>query len=163
MSNKKSRLFLWISLSIFALTVIAVLTSIIVSYCQLITDSPDDTISAYMEGLAVIIYIFIMVPVLAIELSCIRSVYKILKYEPKGIVKICYWISAILSFSAFVFYCLCLVGVIRLQNMENGQDYTADVILFTEWLVFIISFVLGSVHKKQDDRCDTLPIEETKK
>ena len=138
MNNKKARLFLRISLVIFALSAIAVLISIIVSYCQLTANPPDDGISAYMEGLALIVYIFIMVSVLAIELSCIRSVYKILRHEPKGIVKICYWISAILSFSAFVFLCLCFVGVI-------GNENEADMLLIIQPTVIIISFVLSSI------------------
>lgn len=75
MNNKKVRLFLRIGLVIFALSAIAVLISIIESYCQLTANPPDDGISAYMEGLALIVYIFIMISVLAIELSFIRSVY----------------------------------------------------------------------------------------
>ena len=139
MNNKKARLFLWISLAVFALSAIAVLISSIELYYELLVyPPPNDPIREFMPGFELFVYIFIMVSVLAIELSCIRSVYKILRHEPKGIVKICYWISAILSFSAFVFLCLCFVGVI-------GNENEADMLLIIQPPVIIISFVLSSI------------------
>ena len=146
MNNKKARLFLWISLAVFALSAVAVLISSIELYYELLVyPPPNDPSREFMPGFELFVYIFIMVPALAIELFCIRSVYKILKHEPKGIIKICYLISAILSFSEFVFQCLIFAGLINLENMGNIPNFTATVLIFTQWPVFILSFVLGSI------------------
>lgn len=48
-------------------------------------------------------YVVLVGPSLLVELSCIRSIYRILKYEPKGIVRICWLLSAVLSFSLLSF------------------------------------------------------------
>ena len=139
MNNKKARLFLWISLAVFALSAVAVLISSIELYYELLVyPPPNDPSREFMPGFELFIYIFIMIPALAIELSCIRSVYKILKHEPKGIVKIFYWISAILSFSTFVFLCLTFTRVI-----SNAR--AADVLFIIQPPVFLVSFVLGSI------------------
>ena len=67
------------------------------------------------------------------------------------------------NFVCFGIYCiffqwLTVAGVIDFYNIDNGQNFTADVLLFTQWPVFILSFILGSIHKKQDDWCTaTLP------
>ncbi len=146
MNNKKARLFLWISLAVFALSAVAVLISSIELYYELLVYPPPNAPSReFMPGFELFVYIFIMVPALAIELSCIRIVYKILKYEPKGIVKIFYFILAILSISLFIFQYLIVVGAINIENMGNIPNFTATVLIFTQWPVFILSFVLGSI------------------
>lgn len=144
MNNKKSRLFLWVSLALFALSAIAVFISIIASYCQIGQSHPGDNISGFMEFIALFAYVCLMIPVLGSELSFIRSVYKILKHKPTGVVKICYLISAILSFSVLVFLCLIYVGLINF----DGNNAPIDSFILTEWLFLIVSLVLGSIHKK---------------
>lgn len=160
MNNKKSKLFLRISLAFFALSVIAVIICIIVSYGRIKTDFPNDPDRVVEEFIWLLFCNMILVfPIFAVELSCIRSVYKILKHEPKGLVKICYLISAILSFSAFVLQCLIFTGLINFV-LESGDTSIRDtLLLLTEWPVFIVSFALGSVHKKRDSNVIESPVD----
>ena len=85
-----------------------------------------------------------------VELSCIRSIYRILKYEPKGIIRICWLVSAVLSFSAFVFQILVFTGVVDLLEGRTNVALLGYSLLLTEFPVVIVSFLLCSIHKKQD-------------
>ena len=153
MSNKKCRLFLWISLILLACSVIAVLVGLCVSYYQIQTNFSDDTMAWIEWGTILGLVMVCVFPYLLVELSFIRSTYKILKYEPKGYVKICHAISAILAFVVLAFPWLyyASIGLFHFDLFENDQNMMAEILLFTEWPVFIVSFVLGSIHKKQDD------------
>ena len=151
MKNKKSRLFLWISLSFFALTVIAVISSMIVSYYNVKTAFPNDDRRVTDELVAIaFVGVWMAVPSLGSELSFIRSVYKMLKHEPKGCIKTCYIISSLLAFIAFAFFhlfCFRLIGFVG----EDGYNYAPTVLLFTQWPTCILSFILGSVPIKHTD------------
>ncbi len=145
MNNKKARLFLRIGLVIFALSVIGLLICIIRSYYLTKADFPDDPDRVRNEFLFSLgMGMFVIYPILALELSCIRSVYKILKHKPKRIAKICYWISAVLSVSTLVFQCLILV-IVNISPGTSLDNYAVDIFLLTGWPVFILSFVLGSI------------------
>ena len=91
------------------------------------------------------------IPALLLELSCIRSVYRILKHNPRGAAKICLLISAILSLSAFVFQVLMFVGVLDFTKDSGSLRLQETVILLTGCPVAIVSFVLGSLPIKKDD------------
>lgn len=146
MKNKRHGLFLWASFTLFALSVIVVILNMIVSYYKVKTEFPTDDMRITDELVAIVlISVWIIIPSLASELSCIRSVYKILKYEPTGYVKLCYIISASLAFLSFSFQWLIFVGLINLEAIRPGENFTAHVLLFTQWPSFILSFVLGSI------------------
>ena len=87
----------------------------------------------------------IAIPFWGAELSFIRSVYKILKYRPKGKTKLCYIISSVTAFSAIAF----LIVSISFKLFDTGSNLTATVLLVAEWTAFILSFVLGSIPIKQ--------------
>lgn len=148
--QKKSKLFLWISFAIFSLSVIAILFNLIASYCEIRSAFPNDNIQVMNEfGLTLILAIMLMCPFLGSELSLIRSVYKILKHNPNGSVKVCYIISSVLAFFGVVLQCLVSAGVMNFGNVESGQNFTVYILLFTEWPLFVLSFILGSVcHKR---------------
>ena len=147
MNNKKCRLFLWVSLILFTCSVIVVLGCFIESYHQIKTD-PDLVTGDF---LVVLFFGILMVtPILAVEFSCIRSTYKILKYEPKGYVKISYMVSVILAFLTLVFQWLVLFGVLRFDHIEY-EFINRDMLLFVGWPVFITSFILGSMPIKRRD------------
>ena len=86
-----------------------------------------------------------MCPFLGSELSLIRSVYKILKHNLNGSVKVCYVISSVLAFLAVVLQCLVSAGLINFGDVESGQNFTVYILLFTEWPLFVSSFILGSI------------------
>lgn len=151
MNSKKVRLFLWISFIIFALSVIAVVLSMIVSYYKVKTDFPNDNMRVTNELVAmVIVSVCVIIPAFGSELSLIRSIYKILKHAPIGYVKVCYSISYLLAFLALAFLCLMFFGLISFVG-EGGQNYAVYVLMFTEWPAFMLSFILGSIPIKHDD------------
>ena len=147
---KKNKLFLSISFAIFSLSVIAILLNLIASYCEIRNAFPNDNIQVMNEfGLTLILAIILMCPFLGSELSLIRSVYKILKHNPNGNVKVCYIISSVLAFLAIVLQCLVSAGLMNFGNVESGQNFTVYILLFTEWPLFVLSFILGSIcHKR---------------
>ncbi len=153
MNKKKHKIFLWISLAFFVLSVIAVLAPLIESYFELkdaFLNEPvkNDHKWGDQSDWLIIVSVFLIFPAFPVELSCIRSVYKILKYEPKGVVKVCYVVSAVLSLSAFVFQCLVFSGVIDLVDESGSPRLYEGLLLLTEWPVFIISFILGSIKNR---------------
>lgn len=156
MRNKKSRFFLWISLSLFALSLVAFFVTIAVSYFEFkatsSTLSPNDLIHfEYAFVIELFAYVLFGMPALLLELCGIRSVYRILKYKPQGAVKICLLISAMLSFSAFVFQALMFGGVLDFIQDSGSLKLQETVLLLTGLPVVIVSFVLGSMPVKQDD------------
>ena len=147
---KKNKLFLWISFAVFSLSVIAILLNLVASYCEIRSAFPNDNIQVMNEfGLTLILAIILMCPFLGSELSVIRSVYKILKHNPNGNVKVCYIISSVLAFFAVVLQCLVSAGLINFGNVESGQNSTVYILLFTEWPLFVLSLILGSIYHKR--------------
>ena len=77
------------------------------------TLSPNDVVRfEYNFVIEAFAYIMFGTPALLIELSCIRSIYRILKYKAFGITRIYWMVSAILSFFSFVFLLLMFTGVL---------------------------------------------------
>ena len=154
MKMKKSRLFLWISLAFFALSLVIFLVNMVLGYYEFKTTSstlsPNDLIRfEYAFVIELLVYIMFGIPFLLTELSCVRSVYRILKYEPHGVIRICWLISAILAFSALVFQTLMFTGVLDFTK-ESGSIKLHETVLFlTGWPIVIVSFVLGSIRKKR--------------
>ena len=145
MKNKKCRLFLLISFILFALSVIAVISSMIVSYYKVKTTFPGDDMRLTDEVVAIAFTcIWMIIPSWGLELSFIRSVYKILKYKPNKWVRICYIISTFWAVFAVAFYCFAILKMFNFVS-ANGRDYTGDIYLVTLWPSFIVSFILGSI------------------
>ena len=92
----------------------------------------------------IIVVFLISLPFWGNELSFIRSTYKILKHKPQGAIKICHIISSLLSLFAVAFFCLTYFGPIKFIE-EGGKNNTAEILLFTLWPLFLISFVLGTI------------------
>ncbi len=156
MNNKKQKTFLYISLVFFALTVIGVIVDTIYKYYQIQSAFVNDPRRIHEETSWMIFSVIVfVVPVLMVELSGIRSTYKLLKYRPTGSVKICYLISAIISFSAFLWQALMFFRVTSFI-MQYLSMKAQDLILLLPGLPsFIVSFILGSIPIKRNDRCTT--------
>ena len=156
MNNKKSHLFLWISLSLFALSFVTLLVKIALLYCKFkatsSTLSPNDLIHfEYGFVLELFAYVLFGIPALLLELCGIQSVYRILKYRPRNTAKIRLLISAILSFSAFAFQALMLSGVLNFTADSGSLKQQQILLLLTGLPIVIISFVLGSIPIKQNN------------
>lgn len=116
------------------------------------TLSPNDLIHfEYGFVIELFAHILLGIPSLLSELSCIRSVYRILKYQPRDTVRIRLLISAILSFFAFVFQVLMFVGVLDFTKDSGSLKLQETVLLLTGWPVVIVTFVLGSIPIKQNN------------
>lgn len=147
MKKHKATIFLLISLSALALLAISVIVDMILEYYQIQSDFANDVRMANdLTASLVVVAVFFIIPIFAVGFSCIRSVYKILRYEPSGIVKMCYLLSAIISFLAFILQLFWLIGLV---DFKTGIK---EIVLFlTEWPIFIISFLLGSISIKHRD------------
>ena len=156
MNTKKYRVFLWISLSFFALSLVVFFVKIVLLYYDFkatsSTLSPNDLVHfEYGFVIELFAHILLGIPSLLSELSCIRSVYRILKYRPRDTVRICLLISAILSFFAFVFQVLMFVGVLDFTKDSGSLKLQETVLLLTGWPVVIVTFVLGTIPIKQNN------------
>ena len=154
MKAKKTSIFLWISLSFFALSLIVFFIKIALLYYEFKTTSStlstNDVIRfEYNFVIELFAYIMFGIPALLLELSGIRSVYRMLKHRPRDAVRICWLISAILSFSAFVFQALMFAGVLDFTKDSGSLKLQETVLLLTGWPVVIVSFVLGINHKNR--------------
>ena len=151
--NKKCKIFLRIGFAIFIFSIIAFILGIISSYFKIKADFPDDNAKIKAEFVFTLFFApWIICPFLASELSCIRSIYKILKYNPKGVVKICYIVSSVLAFISIIFQCLVSAGVLDFNEIGVEQNATFYILLPTECVLFILSFALGSVCHKQSEQ-----------
>lgn len=153
---KKSRSFLWICLAFFALSLVIFLVEILLLYYEFKTTSstlsPNDLIRfEYNFVIELFAYIMFGIPALLLELSGIRSVYRILEHQTPDAVRICLLISAILSFSALVFLVLMFTGVLDFTKESGSVKLQETVLLLTGWPIVIVSFVLGINRKKRDD------------
>ncbi len=156
MKAKKASIFLWISLSIFALSLIMFFVKLVSLYYEFQTTSSalssNDFIRfEYNFVIELFAYIMFGIPALLLELSGIRSIYRILKYNPQGTSRICLLISAIISFFAFVFQALMFAGVLDFTQDSGSIKLQETVFLLTGWPVFIVSFILSSLPVKHND------------
>ena len=151
MKKKKHLLFLWIALVLFIINIISTMAYMQIDYYQTQADFVSDPqMAKELTNFSVFVAIVFIFPIFAVELSCIRSVYKFLKYNPCGVIKICYLLSAILSFFSFTF-----CGLIFLNIVGFKTGLRESVLLWIEWPVLIVSFILGSIPIKHNDRCTT--------
>lgn len=147
MKKQKSKIFLYIGFGVLALIAVAVIKDMTLEYYQIQTDFADNVCMANdLTASLIIVAVFFIIPIFAVGLSCIRSIYKILRYKPSGTVKTIQLISAIISFLTFTLHLLWLCGLI---DLKTGIKET--VLLLTEWPILIVSFILGTIPIKHND------------
>ena len=148
----KKRLFLIISLTILLLYVICVISNEVIELEKTKIEHPnnEDNIVSLSFVIMTAINIFVAFPALLSELSCTRSIYKILKFNPRKPIKICYIISASLAFLAFAFTVLYGLKLVTLDWIKPGMNFTFTILVLTMWPSFIISFILGSIPIKRN-------------
>lgn len=151
---KKASVVLWVGLAFFSLSLIIYLVriaSVIDNYHALIPtlSSNDQNHFSFAFMIELFAYVFFGAPALLSELSCTRSIYKILRHNPHGGVKVCYIISAVVALAAFIFQCLIFFAIIVIPPLNGSVALLDYVLLFTTWPPFLLSFVLGSVSSKR--------------
>ena len=145
MKEKKHKKFLFISLAVFLVSVIVFTVFYFLAKIEAdkLMAQDNDTQFQFGLGMSLILGAIFAVGALGLELTFIRSVYKMLKHKPKGIIRICYVISAFLAFLGFILYLGLVLGIIGYVS-PNGRYYTGDMFLL-EFPLFIASFILGSL------------------
>ena len=145
-NNKKAKIFLCVGLICFLLTTIGVIIYNTLLYDRIQEAYANDWYEFKIQNaMRLLMLCWVIIPGLLVELSGIRSTYKLLKYKPKGDVKICYLISASLAFLAIAVVLLCFVGLLII----NAGNFFLSIIVITMWPSFIISFILGSIPIKR--------------
>ena len=149
MCNRKSRVFLGVSLVLFVASVVEELIRAIREYHVLEAECGNDSrmmleIQIGMTGAVV----FILVPMFLLELSFIRSCYKLLKNQPQGAAKVCWILSAILAIPMFLLPWLQDHGIINLNRIENGIPLANAMLLFG-FPLLLVSLILGSIPMKE--------------
>ena len=145
MNNKKAKIFLCVGLICFLLTTIGVIIYNKLEYDRIQEAYANDWYEIKIQNaMRLLMLCWVIIPGLLAELSGIRSTYKLLKYKPKGNVKICYLISASLAFLAIAVVLLCFVGVLII----NADNFFLSIMVIKMWPGFIISFILGSIPVK---------------
>ena len=149
MRNRKSRVFLGVSLLLFVASVVEELIRIIGEYrlyeAKFANDSRMMLEIQYGTTVAVLV---VFVPMFLLELSFIRSCYKLLKNQPRGKAKICWILSAILAFSMFLLPWLQFHGIVVLNRLKADLDIY-DVMLFFGFPLLLVSLILGSIPMKE--------------
>lgn len=155
MSNKRYRWVLAIGFAVWLCSIIAILVDIVTEYHALQVAFPgetNDSIQA-MNGFAWAVEISVLmlwIPFLGAELSCMRSVYKMLSRRPRGMVKLCYLVSVCIGFLVVAFQCLTSLGWLRLEDVWDITNATFTAQAITQWPGFVVSWILGSIPIKQD-------------
>ena len=152
MHSKKGKTFLFISLAFWALMAIGVVINTVSTYYQIQAAFVNDPRRIREEIVWLLFSVIVLVvPVFMVALSGIRSTYKLLKHRPTGPVKICYLISAIVSFAAFLWQALIYFQVTSFI-LPYFSMKTQDIILLLPGLPsLIVSFILGSIPIKRND------------
>ena len=149
MCKRKSRVFLGVSLLLFAASVVEELIRIIGAYRWCAAEIANDsemmlTLQVDVTGTVV----FMIVPMVLFELSFIRSCYKLLKKQPQGAAKVCWILSAVLAFLMFLLLWLQLHGIVALDQLKTKISFTSALLLFG-FPLLLVSLILGSIPMKE--------------
>ena len=149
MRNRKSRVFLSVSLLLFVASVVEVLIRAIREYHMLEAEYGNDSrmMLEVQYGTTVAVLV-VFIPMFLLELSFIRSCYKLLKNQPQGAAKVCWILSAILAFPMFLLPWLQNHGIINLNRIENGIPLANAMLLFG-FPLLLVSLILGSIPMKK--------------
>ena len=152
MNNKKLRIFLWISWTLFVLSITMLVISIAETYYNLKMVFPNDDLKLMNELVpSILVCALTMIPCIGSEVSFIRGGYKVLKFKPVGFVRICYIVSCSVAFIVTVFQWLVFCGLVDLEKIGSSENLEITVLLLIGWPIFIITFLLGSIPIKRQD------------
>ena len=149
MCNRKSRVFLGVSLVLFVASVVEELIRLISVYHMLEAEYANDSrMMLEIQYGATVAVLVVFTPMFLLELSFIRSCYKLLKNQPQGATKVCWILSAILAFPMFLLPWLQYHGIIDLNRIENEIPF-ADAMLLFGFPILLVTWILGSIPMKE--------------
>ena len=120
----------------------------IVLLINFIHDVKINSNDIYEPTMTIAAYFVIGSPIFVEELTLIRSIYKFIKLNPKGIIRLCYFISIGLILFSLIFQILIFANVITFDSIQGHTNVSFKAILITQWPIIIVSFVLGSIKPK---------------
>ena len=143
------KLFLCFGLLTFVISVVICVYDIFVSSLNTIAIAQKDDIYGSKDVWFWICLnvILITIPFLLSELSIIKNIYMLLKKELSKTKKFLIIISSILSLGV-------IVMIILIEN-KIFQYRVGNTILLTFWPTILLSFALGSVHRKSAKSADS--------
>ena len=149
MRNRKSRVFLGVSLLLFVASVVEELIWLISVYHMLEAEYANDSrmMLEVQVGLTGTV-LFGLIPMFLFALSFIRSCYKLLKNQPHGAAKVCWILSAILAIPMFLLPWLQFHGIVDLNQLKIDIDIY-DVMLLFGFPLLLVSLILGSIPMKE--------------
>lgn len=140
--NKRRVFVLSIGFTVILVTFIVIVVFLL---RDILTGSPD----TLDKKLIIPSYLFFVFPIILEELSLLRSVYKLIIFNPKTATKISYIISAFIILVALIFQTLVFSGIITKDIFQDGPKAASsrlyELLLLTEWPVILVSFALGSI------------------
>lgn len=142
MRNRKSRVFVVVCIILLVASVAEVSILTISSYHRLAEEYAND-FKAMLEiryG-ATVTFLIMIIPMVLPEFSFIRSGYQLFKHQPRGAVKICLILSAILAFLMALMVLLWFHGIVS-SDWDDGM-------FLSEFSVLLASLVLGSIRKNK--------------
>ncbi len=149
MRNRKSRVFLGVSLLLFVASVVEELIWLISVYHMLEAEYANDSRMMLEVQVGVTGTVLLgLIPMFLFALSFIRSCYKLLKNQPQGAAKVCWILSAILAFSMFLLPWLQFHGIVDLNQLKIDIDIY-DVMLLFGFPLLLVSLILGSIPMKE--------------
>lgn len=143
MRNRKSRVFVVVCIILLVASVAEVSILTIGSYHRLAAEYTNDS-KAMLEiqyG-ATVTFLIMIIPMVLLELSFIRSGYQLFRHQPRGAVKVCWILSAILAFLMALLVLLWFHGIVS-SDWDDGM-------FLSVFSVLLVSLVLGSIRQKQD-------------
>ena len=150
MNKKCAKIFLWVSLSLIFLSIVPIIITVIMSYRHMQIYFAHDARMLDFELSDLFLSVFFFAPPLfAIELSWVRSIYKLLRYKLEGRAKVCCIISSMISFLAAMLQWLVFTGCIDLDDYGITVSLAEFIILMAGWPVAILSFILSSFRYKE--------------
>ena len=151
MSKKCAKIFLWVSLSLMLLSIVPIIITVIMSYRHTqIYFAHDARMLAFELSDLFLSVFFFAPPLFAIELSWVRSTYKLLRYKLEGRAKVCCIISSIISFLIAMLQWLVFTSCLDLDDYGTTGSLAKFIILMAGWPVAILSFILSSIRSKEE-------------
>ena len=160
MSKKARAIFLSVSFTVFVLSVALYLILSNRAYRE-VPNNNSEIVKADIPILDMFFHLCVL-PILVNQLSWIRSTYKLLKYRPERVKKVCYIISSVLSLSSIAFFLLSWATVEIIPVRVLLPDFVLYGYLFLGWPTVIVSFILGSIPvRKRKEAGDAPPADPT--
>ena len=134
---------------ILSIGVALILITCIVHVVLFIYESTIEPVGFFDKRINVPFYFIFVFPIILEEFLLLISVYQLICYSPKIPAKICYIISITILCAALIFQLLVFAGVITPNILPEGPGDDGSrllmLVLWTEWPVIFLSFILGSV------------------